>query len=260
MELQLKRKYTKAMKDQIRETPITPDNEYSETALNDHKNFAIISLPSELGDAQAIQNEAVEWVKNDDWLNAKDGNDLYSEDVPLEGLETDATQAVSIPACEPLVRYYAGLAKSWGFTDGARLSTGIQMDKTSNPNEHVHRDGIGARSMLAVDDGKNVRAVRFVYPIGRPGTILYPDIDHVGDPIDWKSEVITDATEEDHLKSPHFISADGEEKQRLLNEGGAVQVMPGATLVFDMTKSPWHVAPDRTPGGAVMTVDVFESW
>lgn len=248
------------MKDQIHETPIAPDEAHSERGLANNTNFAIISLPAELGDAQAIQDEAVEWVRNDEWLNAKDGNDIYHEDVPLQGLETDASQAVTIPACEPLVRYYAALARSWGFTDNARLSTGIQMDKSSNPNENVHRDGIGARASLAVEDGMDVRAVRFVYPIGRPGTILYPELDHEGHPVDWMYDAIAEPTEEDHLKSPHFMSAEGDEKQRLLDEASAVQVLPGATLVFDMTKSPWHVAADRTPGGAIMTVDVFESW
>jgi hypothetical protein len=247
------------MKDRVHETPITPDLTYSEQALSDHTNFAVITLPPEFGDAQAIQAQAINSLANDEFIQK--GWDSGFEPVKLEGLEADASAAVDGDLTyEPLVRYYASLAKSWGFSDNASLGVMFQSDKDKNPNVTIHRDGVGANSSVALDDGKEVRAVRFVYPIGRPGTILYPDMDLEGQAINWKNEVIEDPTEEDHVKSPHFMSAEGEEKQRLIDEASAVQVMPGATLVFDMTRSPWHVAPDKTPGGAIMTVDVYEAW
>lgn len=248
------------MKDRIHETPIVNDSANAEVAFSDRDNFAILGLPPEYGDPDAIQRDAVTWIQNDEWLNAKDGNDLYTEDQPLAGLDVDASDAVSIPACEPLVRYYATLARSWGFSDAARLTANIQMDKTQNPNSTEHKDGIGSNSIIAAQEGKNVRAVRFVYPIGRPGTVLYPDMQHDGTPVDWKFDAIPNPTEEDELLLARHMTVDGEERQRMLDQAGAVQVLPGATLVFDMTKSPWHVAADRTPGAGVMTVNVFESW
>ncbi len=180
----------------------------------------------------------------------------------MKGLDEDASEAIGEDAqvIEPLIRYYATLAKKLGFSDHAQLGVFFQSDKQKdNPNENVHRDGVGARAMLAAKKGEHIRSVRFVYPIGRPGTILYPDLEHEGAPVK-RDQINSNPSEEDQILSPRFMTVEGEERQRLLEEAQATQLVPGATLVFDMANSPWHQAPPPTPDGAVMTVGVFESW
>lgn len=247
------------MKDRIHETPITPDAGHFEEALEGHKNFAIISLPAEYGDQAEIQQNATAMVKGMD-LQGK--YDCGWESVSLEGLDENAQEAIGEEAAgiEPLIRYYAKLAKTWGFTDQAQLNVMIQSDKvSSNPNETLHRDGVGGTAALEAKKGKSIRSIRFVYPIGRPGTILYPELDHTGAPIANEMIVDNPTKEQEHL-SPRFLPIEGDERQQTLDESGAVQLIPGATLVFDMTNSPWHIAPPPTPDGAVMTVGVYESW
>lgn len=251
--------YNLVVKDQLRKTHIEPEPEHSEQALAHHNNFAILGLPKEYGDQAEIQNRATEMVKKMD-LQGK--YDTGWEKVPLLGLDENASAAIGDDqTIEPLVRYYASLAKKWGFTDQASLSVFIQSDKfNDNPNETIHRDGVGAEAMLEVGNGKQVRTIRFVYPIGRPGTTVFPELDHQGAVVDWKSEIVDEPTDLQQTLSAHVLNAEGEEKQTLLNEASSLQLMPGTTLVFDMTSSPWHVAPPATPDGAVMTVNVLEAW
>ena len=247
------------MTDQLTRTPIEPDPANSEQALGHHKNFAILGLPKDYGDQTEIQARATEMVKEMD-LQGK--YDQGWEPVPLQGLEENASAAVGDnEIIEPLVRYYATLAKSWGFTGQAELGVMIQADKPKdNPNEMIHRDGVGSAANLEVQKGKQVRTIRFVYPIGRPGTIVYPDLDHKGAVVDWKNEIVANPTEQQQLISPHVMVAKDSERQKLLDGASATQLVPGTTLVFDMTSSPWHMAPPATPDGAVMTVNVMESW
>lgn len=246
------------MLDKLIETPMIPHASDSEEAFRHHKNFAVLGLPSEYGDQKEVQVKAAALVKEMDLQGKYDSG---WEAVSLQHVDTDASEAVGgNEAIEPLVRYYAALAKSWGFTNRADLSVMIQSDKTNdNPNEVVHRDGVGATAMLAIQQGKQVRTIRFVYPIGRPGTIVYPELDHKGAVVDWRYEVIANPTAEKQRLSPHVIAAEGEEKKKVLEGSSAFQLMPGATLVFDMTNSPWHKAPSPTPNGAVMTVDIVET-
>jgi hypothetical protein len=239
------------------ETPIIPDLEAREQSSIDHPNFAIIGLPNKYGDKDELQTQAMHFLKS---IGTQGRYDVYWEPVQFSDVIHNASIAMDNKTeLVPLMQYYTDLAHQWGFTDKATLSVAIQIDRKENVNENVHRDGI-ASLRDDVRAGRHVRGIRFVYPIGRPGTILYPELSDKGSPANIAEGIIENPTDFERVTSPRFLDSNGVARLQSLNQAGALQVMPGNTLVFDMMNSPWHQAPNFTENGAVLTVDISESW
>lgn len=239
------------------ETNIIPNLNAVERSSADISNYAIIGLPEKYGNKSDLQTQAMHLLQS---LGTQGRYDVYWEPVQFSEVRHNVSSAMDHKTeLAPLMQYYIDLASQWGFSDNATLSTAIQIDRQENVNENVHRDGIASLS----DDvraGKHVRGIRFVYPIGRPGTILYPDLSEEGKPASIAKGVIDNPSVFEQATNPRFLDTDDTMKQHLLNQAGAIQVIPGNTLVFDLMNSPWHQAPYFTENGAVLTVDINESW
>lgn len=150
----------------------------------------------------------------------------------------------------------AQLAERSGFDrEKSRFRATIMQDALEgNPNLNIHADGLGG---LVNKDTQTAKMTRFVYPM-RPGTVIYPDIQNDGKPVDvtYKGNgiaFIDNPTEIDLIGQPRSA----EFTQQELLDGRAQQVLPGRILGFDPTRRFWHQAPDQN--GAILVIDITES-
>lgn len=246
------------MKERLIQTQFSRDIPGHEHALSNHENFAVLRIPDAYGDPVKIQADATDFVTS---LDLKGVYDHGYEPVPLQDVLRDVSTAWGgeDTPLSAVISFCADVAKEVGFSEGASLSAMLQSDKQDdeNPNQTAHKDGVGSNSYQPFIEGKSIRAVRFVYPIGRPGTTVFPDLAAEGSPINFQNEIIENPSEVERLTSPKFLSGPRETSQ--LAQAQPFQLLSGAILAFDMTNSPWHVAPEPTVGGAILTVNVFEN-
>lgn len=256
----------------LKQTEINPNPEEHlvDPASAEHANYAVVRPVGETLDADQIQRELTDYVKS---LELGGKFDVpFSERMALGDAEVDPSmlfaeeEAIPSAALE-LTKFCAHLASSLGFDDTATLSIGLQGDKYSsysNINEIPHRDG--ARGEV----DSQTASVRFVYPIGRPGSLIFPGIQEDGTPgVDavseekgWHVERISPDPGDPGLPSRFLPKGDTEiitSVDDLPTDSQATQIIPGNLLVFDMTNSPWHAAPKPTVDGAVFTVDVRQA-
>lgn len=151
----------------------------------------------------------------------------------------------------------ARLAERSGFDRDKATFTGAFMYERveGNPNRNIHSDGL---SGIANEDTEKAKTVRFVYALG-PGTILYPQIDKTGVPmnVDYDS-----ATGIAPIETPTAFQSINSSRGAIFTEeelqaGGAQQVMPGKILGFDPTRTFWHQAPDAPR--PILVIDVKQT-
>lgn len=149
----------------------------------------------------------------------------------------------------------AELAERSGFDrDKARFSASFMYPAAdANPNLNIHSDGL---SGLVEQDTKKARATRFVYALG-PGSLLCPNIDEPGVPVDTDTGSVTVPIESPTplqiINSPRGAEFTEED----LLAGGAQQVLPGVILGFDPTRTFWHQAHEAPR--PILTIDVQQA-
>lgn len=248
----------------------SPENYHVDPGSAEHVNYAIIRPYGETMDANQIQRDLAGYVKSLELGGKYDF--LLVETLPLSNVEADALTLFDELGDAPdalleLTKFCAHVAASLGFNSTATLSVGIQGDKYdryNNINEVPHRDGVQG------EPSKETASIRFVYPIGRPGSIILTNVHEAGvagEQVSSDGTALYIERAARDLDSPHLpprFLPNGDEKiittvDELEPDSGALQVIPGNLLVFDITNSPWHAAPKPTVDGAVFTVDIRQS-
>lgn len=250
----------------INNTKISPSLEYSSTVFSDYEGFDVVKIPEQFGEAQEILEQVQKFVGQ---MNLQEKYQRNFHHVSLEQAARDASaifenstlEEEDYSGAETVTRVCANIALGLGINPvHSEVSVAVQPDRNDglNPNESLHKDGVGARTVRAAEQGFATRTIRFVYAVGRPGTVLYPKITESGSPVNSLVGIIDNPSEKDNFVSPRFLDPKVVDIGKVAMQGEPSQVIPGNILVFDMANSPWHQAPDNTPGGAVLTVDVLE--
>lgn len=256
----------------LKQTEIHPSpNEYRvDPGSAEHSNYAIVRPAGETLDADKIQLDLASYVKT---LGLEGKYDIpLGEGMLLGEVEVDPSILLhelndAPEALSELTKFCAHMASSLGFENTATLSVGIQGDKHdeyNNINEVPHRDG--ARGEV----GSQSASIRFVYPIGRPGSIIFPEVHEdgvTGKQVSSEDRSLrierTTADPNNPSLPPRFLPSGDTEivtsADEIGTDSGALQILPGNLLVFDMTNSPWHAAPEPTIDGAIFTVDVRQA-